>query len=64
MVGGRKDMRYVADRLLQVLGRKMPLWFVIFFLLSLTVSVEAATVTYDVKYVIENVTLLKTYCVF
>ncbi len=64
MVGGRKGMRYVADRLLQVLGRKMPLWFVIFFLLSLTVSVEAATVTYDVKYVIENVTLLKTYCVF
>ncbi len=64
MVGGRKDMRYVADRLLQILGRKMPLWFVIFLLLSLTVSVEAATVTYDVKYVIENVTLLKTYCVF
>jgi len=62
--GWKENMMYVANRLLQILRRKMILWFVVFFLLSATISVEAATITYDLDCVVENFTNLKNYCVF
>jgi len=46
----------VVDRLPQILRRKMLPWFVIFFLLSFTLSVEAVRITTDTRFVVGNET--------
>ena len=55
-VGGRKNMMSVADRLLQIIRGRMLIWFVIFFLLSFTVCVNAVTITTSTKFLVGNET--------
>jgi len=55
-VEGKRKTMSVVERLFQSGKKKVSLWLVIFFLLSVAVSAEAVRITPDIQFVVENET--------